>query len=174
MKIVVNGGHCPGLDCGAVGNRLEEAEVCRELMEMVGGYLESAGLEILLMQQNELADIVGASNSSGADLFVSIHCNAAENPVAQGTETYFCSDEGRILAGFVQHQVVDSLGTVDRGVTDGRWLYVLRNTEAIGILVETAFISNAADAALLTERRVDFARAIARGITDYEADCRKE
>ena len=37
------------------------------------------------------------------------------------------------------------------------------------VLVETAFIDNAADAKLLVEREDDFARAIARGVTDYFA-----
>lgn len=37
------------------------------------------------------------------------------------------------------------------------------------VLVETAFIDNAADARLLVEREDDFARAIARGVTDYFA-----
>ena len=36
------------------------------------------------------------------------------------------------------------------------------------ILVETAFIDNESDAALLRDRLDDFARAIARGVTDYE------
>ena len=35
------------------------------------------------------------------------------------------------------------------------------------VLVETAFIDNAHDANLLREREDDFARAIARGISDF-------
>ena len=38
------------------------------------------------------------------------------------------------------------------------------------VLVETAFISNTDDAKLLVDREDDFARAIARGITDFVAD----
>ena len=37
------------------------------------------------------------------------------------------------------------------------------------VLVETAFIDNPDDAKLLVEREDDFARAIARGVTDYFA-----
>jgi len=36
------------------------------------------------------------------------------------------------------------------------------------ILVETAFIDNEEDAELLRNRQDAFARAIARGVTDYE------
>ena len=35
------------------------------------------------------------------------------------------------------------------------------------VLVELAFIDNEDDATLLGERQDDFARAIARGVTDY-------
>ena len=35
------------------------------------------------------------------------------------------------------------------------------------VLVELGFISNAEDVVLLTEQANEFARAIARGVTDY-------
>ena len=49
-------------------------------------------------------------------------------------------------------------------------LYVLTNTDMPAVLVELAFISNADDVVLLTEKQDEFARAIARGITDYLKD----
>ena len=62
---------------------------------------------------------------------------------------------------------------MDRGVKGAKpgvnGLYVLNNTDAVAVLVELAFIDNESDAALLRERQDDFARAIARGVTDYEA-----
>lgn len=47
-------------------------------------------------------------------------------------------------------------------------MYVLTNTDMPAVLVELAFISNESDEQLLADNRDDFARAIARGITDYE------
>ena len=47
-------------------------------------------------------------------------------------------------------------------------LCVLKHTDMPAVLVETAFIDNDEDAELLTNRQDDFARAIARGVTDYE------
>ena len=46
-------------------------------------------------------------------------------------------------------------------------LIVLKHTDMPACLVETAFIDNDDDTALLTNKQDDFARAIARGITDY-------
>ena len=64
------------------------------------------------------------------------------------------------------------MDTVDRGIKEARpgtnGLYVLTNTDAVAVLVELAFISNADDSRLLENNQDDFARAIARGVTDYQ------
>lgn len=174
MKIAVNGGHCPGKDSGAAGIYTKEADICKLLMEETAGYLKAAGCEVICVQEDELSDIVAASDHFGADLFISIHCNAAENPAAHGSEVYFASAEGMRLAMYVEKQLTLSMGTTNRGVKDGSWLYVLRNTEAIGILIETAFISNPEEEALLTGQMDGFSRAIARGVTDYICDCERK
>lgn len=46
-------------------------------------------------------------------------------------------------------------------------LLVLRYTDMPAVLVETAFIDNDDDMALLVNNEDDIARAIARGVTDY-------
>ena len=53
-------------------------------------------------------------------------------------------------------------------------LYVLSNTDMPAVLVELAFISNAEDVVLLTEQQDEFARAIARGVTDYMNESEEE
>ncbi|WP_110953032.1 N-acetylmuramoyl-L-alanine amidase family protein [Anaerosinus massiliensis] len=170
MKICINAGHYPGLDSGAVGTFLQEADVVKNIGEIVCRDLEAVGYEVLFVQENELVDITNASNSFGADLFVSIHCNAATNLSAQGTETFcYGSGAGESLAPCIQNQIVNSLGTVDRGVKYSQGLYVLKHTDCPAVLVETAFISNYDDEQLLANRQADFAHAIARGVTDYFA-----
>lgn len=171
MKIVINGGHYPGLDSGAVGQTgLQEAIVARDIMKRTACYLRAVGYNVLEVQKNELYQITNASNSFDADLFVSVHCNGIANTDAKGTET-FCykfGGKGEILARCIQAQIINSLGTVNRGVKEGNFA-VLRNTDCPAVLVETAFISNLDDEALLNreEKRDQFAAAIARGVTDY-------
>ena len=69
----------------------------------------------------------------------------------------------------IQSQIVYSLNTVDRGVKVNPKLIVLKYTNMVAVLVEMAFISNDDDLKLLTEKQDEFARAIARGISDYNA-----
>lgn len=167
MKVCINGGHMPGKDPGALGSRVTEAEITQKLMNLVAGYLEKAGCEVMAVQTKELADICRKSNEWGADLFVSIHCNAA-NKKAKGTETfaYYGSREGNALAHHIQSQIITSLATANRGVKEAGF-YVLKHTKCTAALVETAFIDNLGDEQLLIDKTDDFARAIARGVTDY-------
>ena len=185
MKVFINPGHDQKYDSGAVNpnSGLRECDVAAEVGALVVDYLEAAGCECQIMQsdnlaptpagRSEYADRQGATvtetaNDWGVDIFVSIHCNAA-NTAAQGTEIEcFGGGAGEQLAQCIQSQIVDSLGTVDRGVKYTPKLLVLRYTDMPAVLVEMAFIDNDEDAELLAGKADDFARAIARGVTDYE------
>ena len=177
MRVFLNPGHAPNgnPDPGACGYGLRECDVAKNVADLVVGYLTAAGVEVVgSLQSDSLHEVVSASNCADADVFISIHCNAC-NGSANGTEVwhYYGSGEGEKLADCIQNQIVDALGTVDRGVKGAKpgvnGLYVLSNTDAVAVLVELAFIDNESDAALLRERQDEFARAIARGVTDYEA-----
>ena len=115
--------------------------------------------------------VTETANDWDADIFVSIHCNSAEAEEACGTETFAYAlngGEGEKLATCIQDQIVDALNSVDRGVKANPELFVLKYTGMPAVLVELGFISNAGDEELLTAHQDDFARAIARGVTDYE------
>lgn len=177
MKVFINPGHAPNgnPDPGAVNqySGLKEAIVVKHVGDLVAKYLIAAGVDTTVCQDDSLATIVNTSNSMGADVFVSIHCNSGPAS-AEGTETfyYYSSDNGAKLAQCIQSQIVDSLDTCDRGIKPAQpgvnGLYVLSKTTMTAVLVELAFISNWEDCILLEENQDDFARAIARGITDYQ------
>ena len=179
MKVFLNAGHAPdgNPDPGACGYGLRECDVAKNVADLAAGYLVAAGVEVVgCLQSDSLEEVVASSNRNGADVFISIHCNAC-NGMAQGTEVwhYYGSGEGEKLARCIQNQIVDALGTVDRGVKGAKpgvnGLYVLSNTDAVAVLVELAFIDHAGDAELLRSQQDEFARAIARGVTDYEGAC---
>ncbi len=171
MKVFLNPGHAPNgnPDPGACGCGLRECDVAKSVADLVAHYLTAAGVTVVgNMQSDDLLDITETANASGADIFVSIHCNAF-NGSAQGTEVevHPGSRAGRALGGCIQRQIVDSLGTADRGLKDRPDLWVIKRTDMPAVLVELAFIDHAGDAGLLRDRQDDFARAIARGVTDY-------
>ena len=183
MKVFINPGHSAeyevtsGIDNdrGASGNGLYENQVAANVGARLETLLRTWGVEVCgNLQTHDLGEIARQSNESGADVFVSIHCNSASSAVATGIETFFCkgSGEGRNLAEHVQSHLIDEIGLADRGVKDDtltavRSIYVLRQTDAPAILVELAFISNPDDAAILRERPLDFAAAIGYGLMEW-------
>jgi N-acetylmuramoyl-L-alanine amidase len=177
MKIFINPGHAPdgNPDPGAVNalTGLRECDVALNIGLAMSGYLQAVGYQTVVIQSDSLSGVCGSANSLPADLFVSIHCNAATNADANGTETWYChnSAAGEKLATLIQGQIVNALPVTDRGLKEAtpgvNGLYVLTNTDMPAVLVETAFISNPEDEQLLGCRQDEFARAIARGITDY-------
>ncbi len=186
MKIFLNPGHHPEVDSGAVNNELglQECYIALSVSKRVKQYLEAVGYQVQLVQSDNLAgespqytNVTAVANAWGADVFVSIHCNSASNVDARGAETlcYTLGGKGGKLAECIQNQVVDAIQSIDsqfpnRGVKkDVRGLAVLRATAMPAALVEMAFINNIKDAALLVEYEDEFAKAIARGVSDYFA-----
>lgn len=181
MKIFIDPGHNhSGADTGAVGNGLKEQDITYLVASKVKPILERCGIEVRL-SRNAITDnlannSVNASlsartrmaNDWGADLFVSIHCNAGGGT---GTETYSYQagiSSAYKLAQAVQKRMIEMVGLPDRGVKT-KSLYVLHYTNMPAILVETAFIDHKNDAAVLGSEtgQQAFAEAIARGICDY-------
>lgn len=174
MPIVfINPGHS-NIDPGAVSpNGVPEAAITATVGKLVSKYLQDAGYTAPVLQNDSLLTVVTAANNWPADIFVSIHCNAAENPAAQGSETFHIAGGAKSerLARCIQMQIVTSLPITNRGVKTADF-YVLRKTDMPAVLVELAFLSNDYDESLLTDpaRQENFAMAIARGVTDYFAE----
>lgn len=175
MRVFLNPGHDLFCDPGACGCGLEEATVVYDICKLVEKYLKAANVEVSAnVQDDDLRWVCSTANQYATDIFVSVHCNSAASEYATGTETFalYSGGLGDKLAHCVQSQIVRSLGTVNRGVKYANF-YVLVHTDMPAILVETAFICNPNDAELLRNKKDEFARAIARGITDYQKSIQK-
>jgi len=169
MKIAINSGHHTTYDCGALGAYSNEADIVCMVSHLVCSYLTDAGHEAFFIMENELEDICAEANEEQADLFVAIHCNAAADESAHGTETFYYEegDESYEMALCIQQNIVESMGTVDRGVKDGSRFYVINRTDMPAVLVELAFISNEVEEDLLNNNIEAFAKAVADGILEY-------
>lgn len=178
MKVFLNPGHAPNgnPDPCACGCGLRESDVAAQVGHLVKGYLVAAGCEVQTLQSDSLSEVCNTANAWGADVFVSIHCNSASSEYARGVETfsYPYSVGGKAIAGCIQRQIVGAFKEIDpkfpdRGLRTANF-QVLRCTDMPACLVEMAFICNEEDAGLLKYHADDFARAIARGVTDYEQE----
>ena len=181
MKIFINPGHCPGIDPGAVNSNwnMTEAESVEKIGYFIYRILKSYGHDVRVVQSDNLAgesggyltSVCGQANGWPADLFISLHCNAAMHPnTASGTETFFhrMSPVGYRLAKDIQRSLVEALGLPDRGTKDGSQFIVLKDTSMPAVLVEILFIDNDADCQNLYTKPEVIAQAIADAINNFK------
>ena len=167
MKFGLDIGHnCKPVDIGAIGLRKED-----ELNKIVGlkvmEKLNALKHEVVLCTPSYASNLgdslyrrTNKANEEKVDLYVSIHFNAGGG---HGTEVFAISKESKEIA----KRVVDSiaaLGYVNRGVKDGSWLYVLKNTKMPAILVEGGFVDSKEDMEKFNAD--DIANAIVKGVTE--------
>jgi len=175
--VVIDAGH-GGSDSGAVGqNKVYEKTVNLDVALRVEKLLKAKGVTVLMTRTTDkalvLADRPKLGNNSGADLFVSIHCNSCATPnTANGTETYYCTDMSIEFARVMQKNVVDSLGRVDRKHKFGNFL-VIRESKMPSVLVEMAYINHSVEESLLNspDFRQKAAVGISNGVIAYLKAC---
>ena len=171
-KVFLDAGH-GGKDPGALGNGLQEKDIALSVTLKVGNILANHGVTVGYSRTTdvflELADRATRANNFGANVFVSVHCNAFSDTSAKGVETYSYpgSTTGANLSKAIQNNIIASGAyTVNRGTKTADFA-VLRLTNMPAALVELAFITNAQDADILRNRQNDLAVAVSKGILNY-------
>ncbi|MBO0359290.1 N-acetylmuramoyl-L-alanine amidase [Hymenobacter sp. BT186] len=90
--VVLDAGH-GGKDRGCAGVSAREADVALKIVLELGRLIQDSmpGVKVVYTRKTnvfvELADRAGIANKNNADLFISVHCNAAA-PNAYGTEVW--------------------------------------------------------------------------------------
>jgi len=172
--IVIDPGHNFGGDDGAYatfnGITYPERDLNMQIAAKLKLKLETLGYKVIMTRNSSdretvevtesLTKRVNIANNAKADLFVSLHHNAASE-AATGVEVYYSSrsqddnfgsahNDAKIsasmnLASSVASAITNSTGAINRGAKDGN-LFVCRNTTMPAILVECGFITNPGEA----------------------------
>ena len=191
-----HGGKAPGNQVGSN----QEKHYTLLLAQEVRSQLARAGLKATLTRTTdtfvELATRPELAKHRSADLFVSLHFNAADSgrSTVQGAEVYcltpvgasstnargegagagWCAgnqhnDQNLLLAYQVQKSLTRNLAVADRGVRRARFA-VLRDAEMPALLIEAGFMSNPAEGRKIftSEYRQKMARAIVDGLLAYK------
>ncbi|MBU0477759.1 N-acetylmuramoyl-L-alanine amidase [bacterium] len=195
--IVIDPGH-GGHDSGAVGRhkrglifsyKIKEKDINLDIAKQVKKYLRSTDTRVILTRERDkfisLKHRVELAKKYKADIFVSIHANAAWDKKMMGIETYYpdkarnksgsLKKESIKLAESIHESLIRHMGSKDRGVKDTMF-YVLRKAYMPAVLVEVGFISNYYDAKLLKKSsyRKKVAQIIAQGILEYKNEVEKQ
>jgi N-acetylmuramoyl-L-alanine amidase len=196
QTVCLDPGH-GGVDTGKAQGRNYEKKYTLLLARETAGLLEEHGFKVVMTRSTdeavELSERPQLASRRGADLFVSLHYNAAE-PSVHGLEV-FClappgmnsSDDGGgksirpaesgntqdhrnvLLAYDVQKSITRSLPLEDLGLKRSHF-EVLRLAHVPAILIEGGFLSNSAEAKNIYDAafRKRMARAIVDGIVAYK------
>ena len=195
--IVIDPGH-GGKDLGAVRRytkglifsyRIKEKDINLDIAKRVKKYLKDTDTRVILTREKDkfisLKYRVKFAKKYKADIFVSIHANAAWDKKMKGIETYYprrarnksvyLRKESIKLAENIHESLIRHMRAKDRGIKNAMF-YVLRNAYMPAILVEVGFISNYYDAKLLRKSsyRKKVAQVIAQGILEYKNEVEKQ
>ncbi|MBI5773830.1 MAG: N-acetylmuramoyl-L-alanine amidase [Verrucomicrobia bacterium] len=189
-----HGGRDPGNQEGA----RQEKKFTLALAEELGQQLRKEGFKVVFTRSTDKSVDLNLrplmANELKADLFISLHFNAAEGTGARGVETYCLTpahasstnargegtengalignrnnDKNMTLAYLVQRSLVKNLDAEDRGVRRARFA-VLKTPEMPAILIEGGFMTDTAESKKIydTAYRRKIARSILLGIQAYK------
>ncbi len=193
--IAIDAGH-GGKDPGFISaTGMREKTYALDVCNRLKAQLTARGFNVVMTRSKdvfvELKDRPAKANAAKADLFVSVHFNAAASKAARGLETWMLTPVGEasfgtknlkkeadpanvndganlLLAYHVQRALCGKIDIEDRGVKCANFA-VLRTLNCPGVLVECGFFSNPAEAALTAtgHRRDQLASGIAEAVQQY-------
>ena len=194
--VVLDPGH-GGQDSGAMCGGVLEKDLSLDVARRIDRLLNSEGIATLMTRVGDtyvsLADRAAFANRARKPIFVSIHFNEDNQPVASGVETYYAAHqitpgsflaswlpfvwrpfsdsanpESQNLAGLIQEALVARTRSIDRG-TQARQFFVIANVTSPAVLIEGGFLTNKEDISKLAteDYRDQIAAAVADGILRY-------
>ena len=172
VTIVIDAGH-GGSEKGAIGclgdeEKMINLKIALELQDM----LKAKGANVVMTRECDgyvsLEDRVNIAKNNDANIFVSIHLNSiGDIPMNihknRGTSVYYFNPNSKKLAEHVEKSVTKNAGTKDDGVKTASFA-VIRPYNYVGILVESAYMTNPCDSVLYNSD--NFAFNVAKGIAD--------
>lgn len=180
--IIIDPGH-GGKDLGAnspKNPKYQEKNLTLSTSKLLKYYLEQLGYAVQMTRNSdifiELQDRASFANKRQPMLFVSVHYNAAPNKNAEGIEVFYYrsdsnkerSSASKELAQLTLDHLIQETEANSRGVKHGNFA-VIRKTKMPAILVESGFLTNAAELKKIKTAAYQkkIAWGIAQGIDAY-------
>lgn len=174
MRICLDPGH-GGDDLGAIGREpfeLQEKDLVLALARKLEAEIENHGWEVIATRRQDRTLALDAraafANRYEANLYVSLHANAAAVPEAEGMEVFYFpgSRPGRTVALHVLDRLLHHFPDHrNRGVKTANFT-VLRRTAMPAVLVEHEFLTNPSQLRFLADpcNQERLAQAVFEGI----------
>jgi N-acetylmuramoyl-L-alanine amidase len=183
-RICIDPGH-GGYDTGAIGpTGVNEKDVNLAIALDVRDELTAQGATVIMTRdtdrsvapegsthKQELQARCDIATRAKADIFVSVHSNAADKPAPNGMETYHARNASAAsieLSNDIYESMTSQIPLHGRGVQAANF-HVIYKATMPAELTEVAFVTNPAEEKLLAtpEFQKKMAHAIAGGVTKY-------
>lgn len=179
--IAIDPGH-GGIDEGASWHGNQEKAINLAIAAELAAVLKTNGANVVLTRdsdvdyytrgkggkRNDLLKRVEAINQSGANVYVSIHCNAIKGARWSGAQVFYNPklEENKVLAEIMQQALKSYPPGNKRQAKQDSGLLLLKSVNMPGVLVEAGFISNKEEAVKLADSAYQQALAlsIAKGL----------
>ena len=182
VTITVDAGH-GGNEFGAIGCLGDkEKDIVLKIAKYLEKELNKRGANVVMTRDEDvyigLSERVDIANYTNSSIFISIHGNALPdgmNPNEHsGVSIYYYHDEAKPLANVLINSITDQLGINNDKLRQASFA-VVRNTNALSVLIETAYLINPEDNSKLIDEEFQkaYAKAIADGLEIYLKECNK-
>lgn len=165
-RIVIDVGH-GGIDSGAAYYGLTEKKINLQIALKLGEMLTGSGAEVVYTRTEDVdyytrgkggkrADLlkrIALIQEADADVFISIHCNAAKNADYRGAQVFYHTrnEENQRLAGLMQTQIAKLDAKNRRQAAENKHILLLSSLSVTGVLVEVGYLSNEEEAHRLAD-----------------------
>ncbi len=194
VKIVIDPGH-GGMDGGASSGEIVERDITLKISHELKKRLEKKGATIVMTRMKEgdalaehapnekfgttrerkMADLKLRETiavDAKPDMFISVHVNAIPGEKWRGSQVFYHpggDPNGEFLAKAIQESFRTNLKNTERVAMEIKGVYLLKKVPTPAVLVETGFMSNNEERALLIDPayQTKVAEAIVEGIIEF-------
>lgn len=174
--VVIDAGH-GGEDEGCSRGGVLEKDINLAIAKKVQSQLQAMSYQVVMIRDRDVyiakEERVQYANDCQADIYISIHQNASEDNSVEGMEVWYdesrASADNKRLAQLIHQQTLQSTGALKRELRGDAQFYVTGKTEMSACLIETGFLSNAAERERLLDEQYQeqIAAGIVQGIMYY-------
>lgn len=176
ITVVIDPGH-GGVDEGCARRGVKEKDINLSIALGVRDRLENLGYQAVMTRDTDeslsLGERVQTAEEAEGDIFVSIHQNSSNLYQVNGLEIYYSTQNAEgdslRLSELIHKDVLADTGAKARSIFEWENIRVIREARMPACLVETGFLTNAAERKRLTDPvyQGKLADGIASGIHQY-------
>jgi len=164
--IILDPGH-GGVDSGAASNHVVEKEINLAMSAKLANVLQTYGVTVLLTRdsdidyytrgkggkRNDLLKRIDIIENSGAEMFISLHCNAFAKGMLSGAQVFYSPKfpQSKVMAHVLQRALKEFPPGNKRQAKEDVRILIINGIDMPGVLIESGYVTNQQEAALLVD-----------------------